>query len=91
MTYNTAHCYGPKTLCNKGTELCILKTKTAKIFQEIRKTFDELGPLLKQAKLQKMDVLAGEVDSGVSDLNSLSLIQKLYQLSGEAKVCIEYK
>ena len=38
-----------------------------------------------------MDVLAGEVDSGVSDLNSLSLIQKLYQLSGEAKVCIEYE
>ena len=46
---------------------------------------------MKQAKLQKMDVLAGEVDSGVSDLNSLSLIQKLYQLSGEAKVCIENK
>ena len=65
-----------------------------KIFlKEIRQTFEELRPLLKQGKTktEAMEVLTGAAsDPDVKDLNSLSLIQKLYQLSGEAKVCAKH-
>ena len=45
--------------------------------------------MLKQGKFEAAEVLTGGGDSDVKDLNSLCLIQKLYQLSGEAKVSIK--
>ena len=53
--------------------------------QDIRKTFEELRPLLKRGATEKFEVLTGAGDD-VKDTNMLSLIQRLYQLSGEAKV-----
>ena len=54
--------------------------------QEIRQTFDELRPLLKRNGKDKFEVLTGAGEHDTKDTNMLSLISRLYQLSGEAKV-----
>lgn len=55
------------------------------LIQDIQKTFHELKSSMKRDRCQVDTVLQTVANEGCSS-NSLSLIQKLYQLSGEAKV-----
>lgn len=55
------------------------------LIQDIQKTFQELRSSMKRDRCQVDTVLQTVANEGCSS-NTLSLIQKLYQLSGEAKV-----
>lgn len=55
------------------------------LIQDIQKTFQELKSSMKRDRCQVDTVLQTVANEGCSS-NTLSLIQKLYQLSGEAKV-----
>lgn len=55
------------------------------LIQDIQKTFQELKSSMKRDRCQVDTVLQTIANEGCSS-NTLSLIQKLYQLSGEAKV-----
>lgn len=55
------------------------------LIQDIQKTFHELKSSMKRDRCQVDTVLQTVANEGCSS-NTLSLIQKLYQLSGEAKV-----
>lgn len=59
------------------------------LIQDIQKTFHELKSSMKRDRCQVDTVLQTVANEGSSS-NTLSLIQKLYQLSGEAKVNLMY-
>jgi len=54
--------------------------------KEIRETFEELRPMLKRGTQDKFEVLTGGGEGVAMDTNMLSMIQRLYMLTGEAKV-----
>lgn len=65
-------------------EKCLLINRML-LIQDIQKTFQELKSSMKRDRCQVDTVLQTVANEGCSS-NTLSLIQKLYQLSGEAKV-----
>ncbi|XP_052270914.1 DNA annealing helicase and endonuclease ZRANB3-like isoform X3 [Dreissena polymorpha] len=71
----------------KQRQKVLFELKDSDLKKEIRSTFEELQPLLrKRAGQDRFEVLTGAGSHVTKDTNMLSLISRLYQLSGEAKI-----
>lgn len=72
----------------KQRQQILFQLKDSQVSKDIQKTFQELKSSMKRDRCQVDTVLQTVANEGSSS-NTLSLIQKLYQLSGEAKVLLE--
>ncbi|XP_060588845.1 DNA annealing helicase and endonuclease ZRANB3-like [Ruditapes philippinarum] len=70
----------------KQRQRVLFELKDSDLKKEIRQTFDELRPLMKRSNQDNFEVLTGGADHDAKDTNMLSLIQRLYKLSGTAKI-----
>ncbi|XP_061173835.1 DNA annealing helicase and endonuclease ZRANB3-like [Saccostrea echinata] len=69
----------------KQRQQILFQLKDSQVTKDIQKTFQELKSSMKKDRCQVENVCEVATNDGCSG-NTLSLIQKLYQLSGEAKI-----
>ncbi|XP_033734457.1 DNA annealing helicase and endonuclease ZRANB3-like isoform X2 [Pecten maximus] len=69
----------------KQRQRVLFQLKDSEIKTEIKKTFEELKPLLTKGK-NKNDMMNVMQQDGREDHSTNALIQRLYRLSGEAKI-----
>ncbi|XP_060077522.1 DNA annealing helicase and endonuclease ZRANB3-like [Ylistrum balloti] len=69
----------------KQRQRVLFQLKDSEIKTEIKKTFEELKPLLTKGK-NTADMMNAMQHEGREDHSTNALIQKLYQLSGDAKI-----
>ncbi|KAK3611454.1 hypothetical protein CHS0354_032734 [Potamilus streckersoni] len=70
----------------KQRQKVLFDLKESEIKKEIRKLFEELKPLLKMKDTSMAEILTGGGEDSPANNGTLGLIQRLYKLSGEAKI-----
>ncbi|KAL3874854.1 hypothetical protein ACJMK2_037814 [Sinanodonta woodiana] len=70
----------------KQRQKVLFDLKDSDIKKEIRKTFEELKPLLKMKDNSMAEILTGGGEDSSANYGTLGMIQRLYKLSGEAKI-----